>query len=407
MALTASVRLKDRTSLWKACGMVNPVIVDVSPNKDNIFLGFELIQVEAEALNRLKWVAAMIEKEREKTPQTIIFCKTFNDIANVISYLLMNLRDKAFVEQEGQKVPLLGVYHAKTWETQKNRTEKDFKGDGIQRVVVATCALGMGINFSNVQYVVHYGPPQTITEIIQQAGRAGRSGQQAYSFVYSTKRQLSQCDKDVKELVKSETCMRVSLYGHFEESVSPKEPGHSCCSLCRKNCQCSLDGSCDADELVDIVTPEDVPVPESRNYTPRILNELDKEDLHLSLLELKERYSFGLVCLFHEETCHGFSDKLINDIIEHANHIFSGKYLTDNLAMYSSVHAIDVLEIFQELFDDIDYFEQEMDELHMLKKQFTEMENYLLSSSVSSGVADGEADGAADEFVVLDYELEF
>lgn len=201
--------------------------------------------------------------------------------------------------------------------------------------------------------------------------------------------------------------MRVSLYGHFEESVSPKEPGHSCCSLCRKNCQCSLDGSCDADELVDIMTPEDVPVPESRNYTPRILNELDKEDLRLSLLELKERYSFGLVCLFHEETCHGFSDKLINDIIEHANHIFSGKYLTDNLAIYSSVHAIDVLEIFQELFDDIDYFEQEMDELHMLKKQFTEMENYLLSSSVSSGVADGEADGAADEFVVLDYELEF
>ena len=64
------------------------------------------------------------------------------------------------------------------------------------------------MNFPFVQYVIHYSPPQTVTEIIQQAGRAGRSGQQAYSFVYSTKRQLAQCDKDAKELIKSETCMR-------------------------------------------------------------------------------------------------------------------------------------------------------------------------------------------------------
>lgn len=117
MALTASVKLKDRASLWKACGMVNPLVVDVSPNKDNIYLGFELIEVEAEALNRLKWVATMVERERQETPQTIIFCKTLNDIANVISYLLMNLRGSAFVEQEGDNVPLIGVYHAKSWDT--------------------------------------------------------------------------------------------------------------------------------------------------------------------------------------------------------------------------------------------------------------------------------------------------
>ena len=405
LALTASVKLKDRASLWKACGMVNPLVVDVSPNKDNIYLRFELIEVEAEALNRLKWVANMVERERQETPQTIIFCKTFNDIANIISYLLMNLRGSAFVGQEGDKVPLIGVYHAKSWDTQKSRTEKDFKENGTQRVVVATCALGMGVNFPNVQYVIHYGPPQNVTEIIQQAGRAGRTGHQAYSFVYTTKRQLSQCDKDVKELVKSENCMRENLYGHFQESVSSKEPGHDCCALCRKKCQCSIDGSCDADKLVDSLTPENVSVLESSTYTPRArdLNELDKNDLRLSLLELKERYSSGLVSLFHEETCHGFSDKLINDIVDHANHVFSGKYLTDNLAMYSSIHAIDVLEVFQELFGDITQFDQEMDELHLLKKQFTDMESYLLSSSVSIDSSCGET----EELVVPHYELEF
>ena len=139
------------------------------------------------------------------------------------------------------------------------------------------------------------------------------------------------------------------------------------CSLCWKNCQCSIDGSCDADKLLDSLTPEKVSVLESSTYTPRELNELDKNDLRLSLLELKERYSSGLVSLFHEETCHGFSDKLINDFVDHVNHVFSGKYLTDNLAMYSSIHAIDVLEVFQELFGDITQFDQEMDELHLLK----------------------------------------
>ena len=103
----------------------------------------------------------------------------------------------------------------------------------------------------------------------------------------------------------------------------------------RKHCQCSPDGSCDADDLLVTATTEDVSVPETRNYTPRNLGEQDRVDLRLSLSELKERNSSGIVYLFHKETCHGFTDKLLDDITEHANHVFSGKYLADNLAMYS------------------------------------------------------------------------
>lgn len=125
-------------------------------------------------LKHLKWVATMIENEREETSKTVIFCETFNDIANVVSVLY---------EFEGQRVPLQGVYHAKTGETQKACTEEDFKGNGNQRVVLVTCALSMGVNFPFVQCVVHYSPPQTTTEIIQQPSQAGQTGQQAHSFV--------------------------------------------------------------------------------------------------------------------------------------------------------------------------------------------------------------------------------
>ena len=124
LALTASVKVKDPSCLWESCGMVNPVIVDVAANKDNICLEFLRITVEKKNLKR---IASMIEKQREETPQTIIFCKTFNDIASVVSYLLMNLCQNAFVEREGERLPLLGVYHAKTWDKQKKEQRKTLR----------------------------------------------------------------------------------------------------------------------------------------------------------------------------------------------------------------------------------------------------------------------------------------
>lgn len=222
LALTASVKLNERTALIKACGIINPVVVDVSPNKDNIYLEFEHTTEEANSLEKLKWLTYMIKNEKQSTPQTIIFCTSFNDIAKVLSYLLMQLKNDAFVDVEGTRIPLIGVYHSKTWDTQKLGTEKAFREDGIQRVVIATSALGMGINFPAIKYVVHYAPPTTVTEILQQAGRAGRNGQQSYSIVYGTNRKIAETDKDVKHLFSSETCLRVRLFSHFSDSVVPK-----------------------------------------------------------------------------------------------------------------------------------------------------------------------------------------
>lgn len=116
--------------------------------------------------------------------------------------------------------------------------------------------------------------------------------------------------------------------------------------------------------------------------THQELWEQDRDDLQLSSSEIKRK-----------ETFHGFPDQLTDDIIEYAKQVFSGKCLADNLAMYSSLHVIDVLEIFQELLEDINDFEQEMDELHLLKKQFCIVENqYLISSSISVEFADVESD---------------
>ena len=92
--------------------MVSPVIVKISPNKSNISLNFIERKKESYAISHLQWTVEMISSKGKETPQTIIFCKTFNNISFVISYLLMTLCGKAFVETESKgKVSLIGVYH--------------------------------------------------------------------------------------------------------------------------------------------------------------------------------------------------------------------------------------------------------------------------------------------------------
>lgn len=188
----------------------------------------------------------MVAEKGKECPQTIIFCNTFNGISSFLSYLLLILKEKAFTtNNDGKKASLQSVYHAKTWDTQKMAIEEDFKTDGLTRMVIATCALGMGINFPKVRYVVQYGPPMGIVDLMQQAGRGGRDGSQAYCV---TSRQLSRCSKDVKSVVKADKCQWEVLYSHFSDSISSLSPGHLCCSICRLQCQCSEADSdtCDA-----------------------------------------------------------------------------------------------------------------------------------------------------------------
>ena len=370
-AMTGTADSQTCSAISSQLALKNPLTVYVSPHRENLRFAVKKTTKD-KIFGELDWLIEMIKQNGILTDKTIIFCNTMNDIASVVNYLLLKLGKSAYCDTESCVTTncIIGIYHSSSWQHCKERVIKSLKGEGSIRIVVASTALSMGVNFPNIRYVINWGPARNILDQHQEAGRAGRDGMPSHNIIIYHGNQLSLCEEQVKRFVKADNCLRIAAYQSLDDKIVSLKPGHSCCTYCTSTCDCG-DESCTEHSLpfeqasVNRVDSGDV------TLMSRPVSSEDKTDLVDALNDLRISMN-KQPSLFDHISSHGFSEHLIEDVVTNCHHIFTIGHILEACPVFSIGHALKILEIIQEIFLDIPNFDETLCVLQEDNNQVTD-----------------------------------
>lgn len=242
MALTATATTLLQKNVIETLGMVNPVIIEISPEKSNLY--FSLTKFESIEIS-LKPLMQELKEKRMNMERTLIFCRRPIDCAE-LWVAFRNYLGQFITEPPGYCVDIpnlriVDCFTGCTDETVKDIILKQFSAPSCLRIVIATIAFGLGVDCSDIRRVIHLGIPEDIETYVQQVGRAGRDGNPAYCTMFHGKGVYKRyCNKQILNYCQSkDECLRDTLYSKFG-SYTSNGLFHTCkcCDVCSKFCDC-------------------------------------------------------------------------------------------------------------------------------------------------------------------------
>ncbi len=243
LALTATADKATRKDISDQLNLINPRIFVASFDRKNLSLEVR------PALDRVKQIIDFIKEKPNESG--IVYClsrKTTEELAEKLQKVGINAK----------------AYHAGLDNKIRSKTQDEFINDDCQ-VVCATIAFGMGIDKSNVRWVIHYNLPKNIEGYYQEIGRAGRDGLPSETILFESYGDLIQLQKFASQGLNAEvqlaklermkqyadalSCRRKILLSYFGELVT-ENCGN--CDIC-KNPPLFFDGTVIAQKALSAI----------------------------------------------------------------------------------------------------------------------------------------------------------